>query len=535
MTDSMLRPVNYDNGTHHAPQVAGRFIQSALDALAAHIAILDETGKIIGVNAAWRAFAEENYFQDPHYGIGTNYLGVCDASARLNAPEAAAIATGIRDVMNQRRREFVLEYPCHSPRERRWFVVRVSHFDWYGHNRLIIAHQNVSQLKRAQIELAESKQRLQSIVDNVVDGILVIDPKGCIISVNHAVGEIFAYPPHELITLPLNTLIPELDYALLFNNWKFNGHSNGSGSAAASPSRYEFTGQRRDGSTFALTFALSMMQLDGERVMLGIVQDITERKRLETEVLENQRLNIALAKERELRDLKNRFISMMSHELRTPLAGILLAADMLKIYGDRAPEEEKEQYIDSIQVQVHHLMALVRDVLSISRSELARQDFTPELVDLETYCRDIVEEMQLAVRKTHRINFEGTFSTVNTLLDRKLMRQAITNLLSNAIKYSPEGSQIKVTLHTEANYAVLRIRDKGIGIPEEDRNLLFEPFHRGANAGHIPGTGLGLAVTRQVIELQGGRIGVESQVNKGTTFTVLVPLHREDHLAMSAD
>lgn len=528
MSDSLLRPANFGDAPDHAPTTAGRFVQSALDALSAHVAILDSNGRIIGVNAAWRQFADDNRFNDSTYGIGTNYLAICDRSARLNAPEASTVASGIRQVMTRQNDEFVMEYPCHSPREKRWFVVRVSRFEWYGQMRLIVAHQNVSQLKQAQIELAESKQRIEAIMDNIVDGIFAVRANHSVLAANRPAARIFGYSAAAMIGLDIRHLLPEIVLSGGAERRSSNGHGSGNGAARFFRSA-ELIGRHRNGSAFPAYVALNSLKIDGELVTVVIVQDITERKQLEAEVIERERLSLALEKERDLRDLKNRFISMMSHELRTPLAAILLAADMLKRYGDRAPEEEKQQYLESIHVQVEHLMELVRDVIAISRADAAAQEFTPEYVDLETYARSIVEEMQLTVRKTHRIHFEGTFKPVPAIIDRKLMRQAITNLLTNAVKYSPTGGEIKVRLAAEKSLAILDVIDQGIGIPESDQKRLFEPFHRASNVENIPGSGLGLAITKQSIELQGGRISFESVAGQGTTFTLWLPISLNGH------
>ena len=159
---------------------------SALNAMSAHIAILDKDGFILEVNMAWREFADQNGSTDPTYGVGTNYLDVCDTSAENGDEDSIKIAQGIRNVMALKIDEFYLEYPCHSPTEQRWYVVRVSRFDWYGHMRLIVAHQNVTELKQVQIKLAESSARIQAILDNVVDGIITVDECGSIETVNPA-------------------------------------------------------------------------------------------------------------------------------------------------------------------------------------------------------------------------------------------------------------------------------------------------------------------------------------------------------------
>lgn len=506
---------------------AESFVLSALDAMSAHIAILDEAGSIIEVNTAWREFAELNGFADKTYGIGSNYLQVCDTAAQNNSRDAFTVAQGIRAVMGQDINEFYMEYPCHTPIERRWYVVRVTRFDWYGSIRLIVAHQNVTELKQVQIKLEENQVRTQAILDNVVDGIITLDGRGNIETSNAMAESIFEYDAGELAGRNIESLIAD-EYHMADHGYtsEFMVSLNRMG--------HEILGKRKDGSLFPMYIALTRLELDRRVLFTGIVQDITERKRLEAEIIERERLAVALDKERELRLLKDRFMSMMSHELRTPLASIRLASDMLKKYGDRASEEEKRETIENIEAQVRYLSELVSDVLTISKTEFMAQDMKLETYDLETYLRDIIEELEWTYSATHLLVFQGTGRRVEACFDRRLLRHAINNLLTNAIKYSPDGSTVTMTLATEGRDAVIQVTDQGIGIPEEDIPRLFEPFHRAGNVDEFQGTGLGLAIAMQTIDLHKGTISVESRIGEGSTFTVRLPVLRTNPEATSA-
>jgi PAS domain S-box-containing protein len=492
---------------------AERFILAALNAISAHVAILDETGQILEVNTAWRQFADVNGFDDTTYGIGMNYLAVCD---RATDPEARVVASGIREVIADGQEEFYLEYPCHGPQERRWFVVRVTRFEWYGHTRVIVAHQNVTELKRVQLQLQESHARLEAVLNNVIDGIITVDRHGVILSANQAMTEIFGYTMAELVGMKASQLLAP----------PYHSDNPISGLTVRSPLiGHEIEGQRKDGAVFPMYIALTRMQLDNQVMYTGVVQDITARKQLEAERLEKERLAVALDKERELRGLKNRFISMMSHELKTPLASILLASDFLKHYGDRATLDKKAEALKTIESQVQYLSEIVDDVTTLSRTEFLDEELNLETYDLETYVRDIIEELQWVHQQTHQIAFSGSERRVEAQFDRKLLRRAVVNLLTNAIKYSPSGSIVYVDMAVEGDFASIRVRDQGIGIPPADLPRLFEAFHRAENVGKVPGTGLGLAIARQAVEMHGGTIGVESQVGVGTTFTITLPLH----------
>ena len=249
-------------------------------------------------------------------------------------------------------------------------------------------------------------------------------------------------------------------------------------------------------------------------------REIAERQRLEEE------LRHALAKEKELSDLKSNIISVVSHEYRTPLATILSSAELLENYSHKWTEDKKQRHFQRIQSSVHHLTQLVSDVLVLSKAEAGKLEFNPVPLDLVAFCRELVEELQLTVRTEHNISFICLDSGIEACLDEKLLRQFLTNLISNAIKYSPSGGNIQFDLFCEQDAVTFRIRDQGIGIPLKDQAQLFEPFHRSSNVGTISGTGLGLAIVKRCVELHDGEIAVESEVGVGTTFTITLPLRR---------
>ncbi|MBA3870978.1 MAG: PAS domain-containing sensor histidine kinase [Anaerolineae bacterium] len=367
-----------------------------------------------------------------------------------------------------------------------------------------------------QQELETSKQLLEAILDNLVDGILTFDEKGVIQLVNRAGVYIFGYEGDELIGQNIRILIPSLANDASQKELKeLLKQVSGLGD--------ELEGQRKDGRIFPMYFAVSEVNLDHQKVYTAIIQDFTERKFMEAQVWEKERLNIELEKERGLRDVKNSFISMMSHDLKTPLAAIRLASSMLRNYGDRSSAEEKEETYDTIDQQVEHLTELINDVMIISRQDFTGAELDREIIDLETYCRDIIEELQLAYRMKRTLNFNGTDRRIEALIDVKMMRRALTNLLTNAIKYSPEGAPVNMELAYADCQAIIKISDHGIGIPQEDLPRLFEPFSRASNVGGIPGTGLGLAIAKQAMDLHGGSITVASELGKGTTFTIILP------------
>lgn len=260
-----------------------------------------------------------------------------------------------------------------------------------------------------------------------------------------------------------------------------------------------------------------------------IQHDLLNSKRSTEDLLEQAQAEIArltqmIEQEREIRATKNHYLSMMSHELRTPITSIGLSYDMLKKYAAVSTPEERAQALENIRSQVAFLSEMVSDVMTLSRFEGDGYQIHTEDSDLITYCRDVVEEFQFNYAATHQVEFECEESTLRAPIDRKLLRGALTNLLSNAIKYSPRGGLVLFRLSVSEEWALIHISDSGIGIPVHDQDYLFEPFHRAANVDDLPGTGLGLPVTKQMIELHKGSITFESQQGIGTTFEVRLPL-----------
>lgn len=264
-----------------------------------------------------------------------------------------------------------------------------------------------------------------------------------------------------------------------------------------------------------------------------VAKDITGRKQVEEE------LHKALAKEKELSELRSRFVTMVSHEFRTPLSTILSSADLLEYYCEEWPVEKTEkklEHLGRIQTAAVNMTQLLNDVLVIGRNDAGKLPFHPTWVDLPTFCCDLIEEFQIGADKSHIIEFiqikpkvshsiESVYRKFTEVwADEKLLRQILSNLLSNALKYSPERGQIKFKLACQQTEAMFQIQDNGIGIPPEDQQRLFEAFHRAKNVGDIPGTGLGLAIVKRAVDMHSGYITVKSEVGMGTTFTVALPL-----------
>jgi PAS domain S-box-containing protein len=252
--------------------------------------------------------------------------------------------------------------------------------------------------------------------------------------------------------------------------------------------------------------------------MTGTNVDITQRKRAEVELLS------ALQREKELSEMKSKFVSIASHELRTPLATILSSAELLEHYSEGLSAEDKLKMLHGVQGAVKRMNAMIEDVLIIGKAEAGALQFDPKPVDLLDLCHKVVEELRGGVAKQHVIQFEHQFERGSLNLDEKLLRHILTNLLSNAVKYSPAGSTVSLQLAERDGEALIEVVDQGIGIPPEDQARMFESFHRASNVGTRQGTGLGLVIVKKAVELHGGSIAIDSKLDVGTRISVRLPL-----------
>jgi len=249
-------------------------------------------------------------------------------------------------------------------------------------------------------------------------------------------------------------------------------------------------------------------------------QLIRESKQVEDE------MRHALQAEKELSELKSRFVAMVSHELRTPLTVIKTSTEILEHYGQKTTEEKKQQCFYRIQTAIQNMTQLLEDVLVANQAETGQLEFHPMPLDLEQFCREIVAEMQPGAIGSPSIAFTSDTSGEPACVDKKLLRFILVNLLSNALKYSKSGDTIDFELVCHKQTAIFMVRDRGIGIPPEDQPHLFKLFHRASNVEAIQGTGLGLAIAQQCVIRHQGEISFTSQLGEGTTFTVKIPLQK---------
>jgi PAS domain S-box-containing protein len=380
---------------------------------------------------------------------------------------------------------------------------------------------NHLQRQRTEQELRASEARFRTMLEAVSEGILLVNRQGQIVLANQYATDMFHAGTGSLVGQPVDSLLPQAvqtAHGGLRDDYMLQPVTRPLGSGL------DVVAQRPDGSTFPVEISLTPLIVDGEAVVMCFIVDITARKQLEEQRIYARALEVELEKEREIIELRERFTSMVSHEFRTPLAIIQAAAQLLRSYHSKIPPERLLEQIERIGGQADRILALLDDVLVLNRANAGKLEFHPEPLDVVAYCRHLVDEFRLASQNTHQV--EMTFDPLpdEILIDPHLFSRMIHNLLLNAAKYSPAGSTICVFVHRDEEWLKVAISDQGIGIPVEEQQRIFEPFHRAPNAARTPGTGLGLAIVNRNVAAHGGTVTLHSTPGEGATFTVRLPL-----------
>lgn len=402
---------------------------------------------------------------------------------------------------------------------------------------------------------------LESIFSKAVDCIFVIDSKGMIRMANRAASLLFGYSRGELIGSNISMLMPQPhrdEHDRYLSNYLETGKAKIIGIGR------EEHGLRKDGTLFPMKLSVSRIELNDEIFFAGIIHDTTqlkaaqaeiirmnqeleekvllrtqeleeknaalnqeiqERQEIESQLLLNEReLKNALEKEKELSELKSRFVSMASHEFRTPLSTILSSAGLISRYPDTLQQPQRQRHIDRIKSSVGMLTGILHDFLSMAKVEEGRVTIKREDFAFEELIEEILEELKHQVRQGQTITYKSEHGPLILYQDRSLVKNTLYNLVSNASKYSDEYKPILIRTRLKGDKLVLDVVDKGIGIPDHDQHYLFTRFFRAKNAINIQGTGLGLNIVRHYIHLMGGEVHFVSTEGKGSTFTVTLPI-----------
>ncbi len=357
-----------------------------------------------------------------------------------------------------------------------------------------------------------------SILQHVSDAIFAVDLERHILTWNPGAERIYGWRADEVIGKPIREMLrpvyPDMTveeiYAVFQEKQTWIG---------------ELIQHHKDGRPLHIVANVSYLRDEtGKPIgMVTVNRDVSDQKRLEKEILEKEKLTVALETEHRVQEIRTRFMRMISHEFRTPLTIINSSYDLLKSYNERMSPEQRMQKLDNIAEQVTRLRDLLSEVSLLLSTDPTMPNYTPAELDFVPYCEDQITEIR-RVFETHPLNFVLNCQSAQLKADSKLLRHVLNNLIYNAMKYSPDGSPITVTIDIMGQMAVLKVADQGMGIPEADCAHIFEPFYRASNVNDTPGSGLGLAIVKQIVELHQGKIDVQSQVGVGTTFTVTLPL-----------
>jgi signal transduction histidine kinase len=232
----------------------------------------------------------------------------------------------------------------------------------------------------------------------------------------------------------------------------------------------------------------------------------------------------ALDRERELNELKSKFVSIASHEFRTPLSTVMSSASLIGQYTDRSEVEKIHKHVARIKSSVNHLTSILNDFLSLGKLEEGRIDVNRELIHISDFLKEIKEEITPTLKAGQIIKMDCAPSIEHFSSDPRILRNILFNLISNASKYSEDNKSITIECFADKKSVGFAIKDEGIGIPAEDQKHMFDRFFRASNAGNVQGTGLGLNIVKRYVELLEGTISFNSEFGKGSVFTVIIPI-----------
>ncbi|MFN8345798.1 MAG: PAS domain-containing sensor histidine kinase [Spirosomataceae bacterium] len=395
-------------------------------------------------------------------------------------------------------------------------------------------------------------EMLDALFKSATEGIIVVDSWGVIQLVNPKAQDLFGYENAELVGKKIELLIPHrFAHKHVDHRMNYAQHPK----ARSMGGNMELYAKRKDNSEFPVEISLSPFSTSDGDYVVSFIIDISPRKKQAEALLEahhqiqslntdlearvqqrtrelaqaleeieqsKQEVMRALEKERQLNDMKTKFVTIASHEFRTPLATILSSASLIGRYMTSEDEEKRQKHVQRIKSTVNNLTEILNDFLSLGKLEEGQIRNVPVVFNLPEFCRELVEEMRSVCKENQQILYthEGE---AEVCIDRHLLKNVLINLLSNATKYSEAGKKIFLRTRKNESGVKMEVQDQGIGIPEQDQANVFDRFFRAHNAGTVQGTGLGLNIVMKYVQLMQGEIRLESQVNQGTTVYVELP------------
>jgi len=413
-----------------------------------------------------------------------------------------------------------------TTRDGRSFAIEVGGFlvEFGGQPAMVTVVRDVTAEREAQAALAESEARKKAILGAALEAIVTMDEKGRIAGFNPAAEKIFGYARADVLGKPVADLLIPLALREAHRSGLERYLATGLGTLIGK--RAEYTALRAGGEEFPIE--LTVVRLDGGPPRFtAFIRDLTERKELERAQAQSNVLHQENCRIQEVNRLKSEFLANVSHELRTPLNAILGFADVLSAGGMGPLAEEQREALGHILSSGSHLLRLINDVLDLARLESGRIEFHPEPVELRVAIAEVISILRpAATRKEIAIDTVLDPEVQLVVVDPARLRQVIYSYLSNAVKFTGPGGRVTVrTLADGPNRFRIEVEDRGIGMRPEETSRLFTAFHQldSGLSKNYPGTGMGLALVRRIVEAQGGRVGARSEPGKGSTFHAILP------------
>jgi PAS domain S-box-containing protein len=401
---------------------------------------------------------------------------------------------------------------------------------------------------------------LTSLFENATEGIILTNGEGNIILVNPAAQKLFQYTSEEIVGKPIEVLIPD-QLKVKHEHYREDFYKHPSNRVMGHGR--DLFGRKKDGTNIPVEVSLSHYRSDEVIFVIAFIVDITFRKESERNMIRQQtelehitnevktlnaeleakveertlilrealqrleesqkELSEMLQKEKELSEIKSRFVSMASHEFRTPLSTVLSSASLLSKYTSGEDQDKRTRHIDKIKGAVKHLNDILEDFLSLGKLDEGKVQSHSSEFNLDEFLNDLVDEAKGLLKKDQYIHFDYKGGK-QVCSDKKLLKNILVNLITNAIKFSPEDGRINILAEVNDSTGVISVSDPGIGIPKDDLEHIFSSFYRAANATNIQGTGLGLHIVKRFTELMGGSVTIDSELDKGTIVTITIPI-----------
>ncbi|MCF8099931.1 MAG: PAS domain S-box protein [Desulfarculaceae bacterium] len=499
-------------------------LQSTLDSLSSHMAILDDTGTIIAVNLAWRTFGKDNGLDTPDLGIGSNYLAICESAKGSLAEEAPLVAKAIGETLRGDREQFYLEYPCHSPGEQRWFALRMTKFAMDNQVRLVMAHENITHRRLAEEALRQSEEKFRLSFDTSPDAININRLEdGLFVEINHGFTEVTGFTKEDVLgktSMEISIWADPQDRQTLVEGLREKGYYE----------NLEAKFRRKDGSLTTALMSARLIMLAGVPHILSITRDISERIKAEED---KARLGEQLRQAQKM-EAVGTLAGGIAHDFNNILAAIMGNAEIALLDAENATVAPGE--LKGILSAAERAKALVQQILTFSR----RAKYEVKPVDINEAVLDAGGLLKQILPKMIEIRSDLSRELDPVMGDRYQVEQILMNLGTNSRDAMPDGGTINIRTSQETvdnlqclacmkpfsgEYVVITVRDTGAGMDAEDLGRIFEPFYTTKEVGK--GTGLGLSTVFGIVKSFGGHLTCQSKPGKGTTFGIYLPPAKE--------